>query len=268
MAELEEAGSKLRMLLIPMIAGIPAAAYLSGIGAVGAGGLLGLTSRTVQRAKDSGPVAQAAMVVGAVAAAGLLAVGSLAVARAVTGGSGEETAITTPGGAGGGSGGGGGGTGDGSSGSDASGGGGSDRWARDAPAGSDAPAVTDAPPTAEPSVVSPGGDSTIPEDEAPDLTPPVEPETTTGPTPPPTTGATVPTVPTIADHAAHHRTTSTGVLRRLRHRWTGLRGPRRHDPGHRGQRRVRRRGVARSGAGRTTRARARSCSDRPPARPS
>ena len=78
-AELEEAGSKLRLLLIPMIAGIPAAAYLSGIGAVGAGGLLGWTSRTVQRAKDSGPAAQAAMVVGAVAAAGLLAVGSLAV---------------------------------------------------------------------------------------------------------------------------------------------------------------------------------------------
>ena len=197
MAELEEAGSKLRILLIPMIAGIPAAAYLSGIGAAGAGGLLGLTSRTVQRAKDSGPVAQAAMVVGAVAAAGLLAVGSLAVARAVTGGSGEETAITTPGGAGDGSGGGGDGTGDGSSGSDASGGGGGTGGGGEAPAGSDAPAVTDAPPTAEPSVVSPGNDTTVPEDEAPDPTPPVEPETTTGPTLPPTTGATVPTVPTI-----------------------------------------------------------------------
>ena len=40
-------------------------------------------------------------------------------------------------------------------------------------------------------------DSTIPEDEAPDLTPPVEPETTTGSTPSPTTDATVPTVPTV-----------------------------------------------------------------------
>jgi hypothetical protein len=189
-AELEEAGSRLKVLLIPLIAGIPASAYLSGIGAAGAGGLVGWTSRTIQRAKDAGPGAQVAMVVGAVAAAGILAVGSLAVARAVTGSPDEDVAITTPGGDGGG----GGDSGGAGSGGGDSGGGGS---APAAATGSDAPAATDAPPTAQPGTQA-GGDTTIPEDEPSDVAPPVEPETTTEPAPSPTAGATVPTVPTVS----------------------------------------------------------------------
>ena len=56
--ELQEAGSRLRVFLIPLIAGIPATAYLAGIGAGGAG-VLAWGTRAVQRAKDAGPGAQA-----------------------------------------------------------------------------------------------------------------------------------------------------------------------------------------------------------------
>ena len=80
-AELEEAGSRLKILLIPLIAGIPAAAYLGGLAPSGAGAVLVLT-RATQRVKDMGPAGQVAVALGSVAAAGLLVVGAVA-ARAV-----------------------------------------------------------------------------------------------------------------------------------------------------------------------------------------
>ncbi len=171
--ELQEAGSRLRVLLIPLIAGIPATAYLAGIGAGGAG-LIAWGTRAVQRAKDAGPGAQAALALGAVAAAGFLVVGSLALARSVTGGGRDET-VTAPGGGGG----------DGGGGS----GGGSDS--------STPPAAPVGPPAA--GTTTPSLTSVVP--SAPVVPSPASvPGPVTGPTVPPvtspTTGVPIPTVPT------------------------------------------------------------------------
>ena len=89
-AELEEAGSRLKILLIPLIAGIPAAAYLGGLAPSGAGAVLVLT-RATQRVKDMGPAGQVAVALGSVAAAGLLVVGAVAAARSLTGSSQQQT---------------------------------------------------------------------------------------------------------------------------------------------------------------------------------
>src|SRR4249920_536924 len=89
-AELEEAGSRLKILLIPLIAGIPAAAYLGGLAPGGAGAVLVLT-RATQRVKDMGPAGQVAVALGSVAAAGLLVVGAVAAARSLTGSSQQQT---------------------------------------------------------------------------------------------------------------------------------------------------------------------------------
>ncbi|HEY8094175.1 MAG TPA: sigma-70 family RNA polymerase sigma factor, partial [Acidimicrobiales bacterium] len=89
--ELREAGSRLRLALIPIVAGIPVAAYLSGIGAGGLGVLALWGRRVSSRFEELGPGGQVVATIGAVAAAGVLVVGALAAAQAVTGGGRDQT---------------------------------------------------------------------------------------------------------------------------------------------------------------------------------
>jgi RNA polymerase sigma factor (sigma-70 family) len=92
-AELEEAGARLPILLIPMIAGVPAAAYLSGIGAAAGGVVAG----AAQRFKEVGPASQAAALAGAVVVVGSLVVGAFAVSQNLgRGGPSNEAAVTVP----------------------------------------------------------------------------------------------------------------------------------------------------------------------------
>ncbi|HEX6786743.1 MAG TPA: sigma-70 family RNA polymerase sigma factor, partial [Acidimicrobiales bacterium] len=204
-AELEEAGSRLRVLLIPIIAGIPAAAYLSGIGAPGAGGLLAAGSRTTQRVKEMGPAGQVAVALGAVAAAGLLVVGAVAAARSLTGGGPQQTVSEAGGGSSAGSGGS--GSGGGGGGGSGSAGGSAGTTPSDVTPGSNAatqpPSATDAPVISPTSPAGSGSGSTsgqppiiipappgpsAPATNAPPATSPSPTSpATTAPVPPPTT---------------------------------------------------------------------------------
>ena len=198
-AELEEAGSRLRILLIPLIAGIPAAAYLGGLAPSGAGAVLVLT-RATQRVKDMGPAGQVAVAIGSVAAAGLLVVGAVAAARSLTGSSQQQTVSEAGSGSSAGSGGAGSGGGGGGAGSGAGGGSadtapsavtpGSDA-ATQAPSGTDVPLVSPTPPagagsggaSGQPPVFVPA--PRPPATNAPPATSPSP--TTPTPVPPPTT---------------------------------------------------------------------------------
>jgi RNA polymerase sigma factor (sigma-70 family) len=196
-AELEEAGSRLGILLIPLIAGIPAAAYLGGLAPSGAGAVLALT-RATQRVKDMGPAGQVAVALGAVAAAGILVVGAVAAARSLTGGGPQQTVSEAGGGSSSGSGSGaGGGAGSGA------GGGSAGTTPADVSPGSDIatqpPSATDVPiiPPTPPAGSGSGGASGQPPIIIPSPPRPGPPATspsptspaTTAPVPPPTTAA-------------------------------------------------------------------------------
>jgi hypothetical protein len=203
-AELEEAGSRLKILLIPLIAGIPAAAYLGGLAPSGAGAVLALT-RATQRVKDMGPAGQVAVALGSVAAAGLLVVGAVAAARSLTGGGPQQTVSEAGSGSSAGSGGSGSGGGDGGAGSGAGGGStdtapsavtpGSDA-ATQSPSGTDVPIVSPTPPA--------GAGSGSASGQPPVFVPSPRPPATNAPpatTPSPTTPAPVPS-PTTAPPAS------------------------------------------------------------------
>ncbi len=140
-AELQEAGSRLRVALIPIVAGIPAAAYLSGIGG-GAGGLVGLGAKVGRRFQDLGVGGQVASVVAAAAMASVLVVGTVAIAHRI-GDQGSKQAVTETGPGGG-------------------GGGGGSAPGGSSPPPSRAPSPTDVPPTATPTVPGTGPAVTLP----------------------------------------------------------------------------------------------------------
>jgi len=200
-AELEEAGSRLKILLIPLIAGIPAAAYLGGLAPSGAGAVLALT-RASQRVKDMGPAGQVAVALGSVAAAGLLVVGAVAAARSLTGSNQQQTVSEAGGGSSAGS--------DGSSSSGAGSGAGGE-GAGTAPSavtpGSDAatqsPSGTDVPIDSPPPAGASSGASGQPPVVVPSPPRPGPPATNAPPatSPSPTSPATVPP-PTTAPPAS------------------------------------------------------------------
>jgi RNA polymerase sigma factor (sigma-70 family) len=199
-AELEEAGSRLKILLVPLIAGIPAAAYLGGLAPSGAGAVLALGGRASQRVKDMGPAGQVTVALGAVAAAGLLVVGAVAAARSLTGGGPQQTVSEAGSGSSAGSGGSGSGSTGGGGGSGSAGGSAGTAPSDVAPgsaAATQPPSATDVPVI---SPTSPGGSSSgsasgqppiiipaPPRPPPPATSPsPTSPATPT-PTPPPTT---------------------------------------------------------------------------------
>ena len=92
--ELEEAGARLRIALLPIVAGIPLAAYLSGLG-IG-GGVLAGVARAGQRFKELGPAGQVTAVAGALVVAGSLMVGAFAVSQNFGHGPRQEASVTVP----------------------------------------------------------------------------------------------------------------------------------------------------------------------------
>jgi RNA polymerase sigma factor (sigma-70 family) len=190
--ELEEAGSRLRIALVPIIAGIPAAAYLSGLG-IGGGVLAGVT-RAGQRFKELGPAGQVAAVAGALVVASSLVVGALAITQNVGHGPREEAGVTVP-------------TTSGASVSTAP-------SASEAPGSSALPTLPTVPPTPATTpvvTVPPSGTTspTIPTTNAPTTaapttgpTTPTNPPTTAGPTTPPTTAVPPPAELTVSMNSA------------------------------------------------------------------
>jgi RNA polymerase sigma factor (sigma-70 family) len=189
--ELEEAGSRLRIALLPLIAGIPAAAYLSGLG-IG-GGVFAGVARAGQRFKELGPAGQVAAVAGALVVASSLVVGALAITQNVGHGPREEAGVTVP-------------TTSGATVTTApSGGPGSSvlpTIATVPPPPVTTPTVTVAPPPTSPTITIPP--TNAPTTAAPTVGPttPTNPPTTAGPTTPPTTAAPPPAALTVSMNSA------------------------------------------------------------------